>query len=118
MTGRAKRSYTFWWFFQRFTGVVLVVTLLVHMFGQHFSLESGPHRSHLSLDGIAARFENPWWMLFYLVFLFTGLVHGFNGVYNVVDDYIRSPGWRMVCTWGIWFTGIVLFFWGTMTVFA
>ncbi len=116
MADRARRSYTFWWMMQRFTGVVLVITLLYHMFAMHFSLSGGFSRSHLNAQAILERLNDPVFQVFYLLFLFSGLVHGLNGAYNLVDDYVRSPMWRMLWVWALWFIGLLVFFWGAITI--
>lgn len=112
---RANRSYTFWWVFQRFSGVVLFITLLGHMLMVHFNLMN-MQAVALKPEDIARRFNDPVMQLFYLVFLLMALIHGINGALNAVDDYVRNGFWRMVLTWCAWCLGIVLFVWGAFTL--
>ncbi len=110
-----KRSYTFWWIFQRFSGVVLLLTLLGHMLMVHFSLAEFK-AVPLTPEQVAERFANPWMQLFYVVFLLMAIGHGLNGVLNAVDDYIRCDFSRMAATWAVWALGLVLLIWGLFTL--
>ena len=111
----AKRSYTFWWIFQRFSGVVLLITLLGHMFIVHFSLvefKAVPLRP----EDVAGRFNDPGMKLFYALFLLMAIPHGINGVLNAVDDYVRHDGLRLALTWAAWLLGLMVFIWGMFSL--
>ncbi len=111
----AKRSYTFWWVFQRFSGVLLLFTLLGHIFMVHFNLIDFRAVS-LTPEEVARRFADPHMQLFYLLFLLMAVPHGINGLLNAIDDYIRKDGWRLALTWAAWTLGIVVFVWGAFTL--
>ncbi len=111
----AKRSYTFWWVFQRFSGVLLLITLLGHMLMVHFNL-SDFQAVALTPEAVAARFADPFIKLFYALFLLLALPHGINGVLNAVDDYIRNDMLRMAATWSAWTVGLVVLIWGLFTL--
>lgn len=118
MANRAKRSYTFWWFFQRFTAVILVFTLIYHMVGMHFSFDGGVHRSELDAAKIIEHFNSPYFKAMYLLFLFSGLTHGLNGLMNVVDDYVSCSCWKTAWVWFIWLLGIGIFILGAVTALS
>ncbi|RJO67786.1 MAG: hypothetical protein C4523_08490 [Myxococcales bacterium] len=115
MTTHAKRPYTFWWYFQRFSGVVILFTLLAHWFMVHFRLERFEAVS-LKPEEVAERYADPLMALFYAVFLLMAIPHGVNGVLNVIDDYIRHDFWRMAATWAAWLLGVVVFLYGFFTL--
>lgn len=111
----AKKSYTFWWVFQRFSGVLLLLTLLGHIFMVHFSLAEF-EAVGLKPEDVARRFNDPFMKLFYAMFLLMAVPHGINGVINAIDDYIRKDGLRMILTWIAWTVGIVVIIWGMFTL--
>ncbi len=82
----------FWsWFIQRVTGVLLVAGLLVHFIIMHYS---GPEQ--ITYAYVMARFSNPFWKLFDLLFLLSVIYHGFNGVWGIVLEYVSSAQLRKV----------------------
>lgn len=115
MKAEAKRSYTFWWFFQRFSGVVLLFILLGHILMVHFNLEDFK-AAGLRPEEVAQRYGSPWMKLFYALFLLMAVPHGINGVLNSVDDYLRNDMARMAATWLAWLLGLVIFIWGMLTL--
>lgn len=96
------------WLFQRLTGLLLVIFLLIHIITIHFTAADA-----VSLQSVIERVHNNFfWFVFYTVFVLTTLWHGFNGLYEVVDDYKPSAFWNFLVVWGVWIIGIVLFLWG------
>lgn len=114
-TAEAKRSYTFWWLFQRFSGVLLLFILLGHMLMVHFNLMDFKAQS-LKPEEVARRYGDPLMQLFYALFLLMAVVHGMNGLLNTIDDYIRADGTRTIATWLAWTGGLVIFTWGILTL--
>ncbi len=112
---QAKRSYTFWWFFQRFSGVLLLVTLLGHIFLVHFNLADFKAVA-LTPDEVAARYADPLMQLFYALFLILAIPHGVNGVLNAIDDYLRNDLARTAATWAAWALGLAVFVFGMFTL--
>ncbi len=115
MGEQSKRSYTFWWVFQRFSGVLLLFTLIGHMIMVHFSL-SDFSAVALTPETVAERFNSPFMKLFYALFLIMAIPHGINGALNAVDDYIRNDTLRLVVTWIMWTLALVMFIWGIFTL--
>ncbi len=74
------------WFFQRLSGLFLVVLLLVH-----FAVLHGGDGT-VTYEKVALRLADPAWKTFDLVFLFLGIFHGMNGLLMIVRDY--ATGWR------------------------
>jgi len=73
------------WLIQRITGLILIAGLIVHFSVMHFS---GP--SQITFDVVIRRLSNPYWKVFDLCFLVTILFHGFNGLWGIALEYIRS----------------------------
>jgi succinate dehydrogenase / fumarate reductase membrane anchor subunit len=85
----AGTSGTFGWFFQRITGIVLFVQVLVHFYIAHQTWDAGHDWAT-----IIQRLSNPYIRTFYLVFVVLGLYHGLNGLWSVIRDYAMSSGKR------------------------
>src|SRR5690349_4857342 len=100
-----------WWFF-RISGVGLVILAFVHLFINHVANDV----SATQYDFVAARYQNPFWRGYDLLLLTLALFHGLNGLRIVIDDYIKSRGWRVAVVSGLFV--IALSFWliGMMTI--
>lgn len=101
------------WFFQRLTGIVLVPILLVHLLTMHRYHEHG-----LAWQDVTRLLANPYWKVLEIVFLTLALYHALNGLYGVIQDYVKRPGWRMtifgLCVLG----GVTLLAFGLVTVLS
>lgn len=73
------------WLFQRVTGVLLVAGLAVHFIVMHYS--GGEQTSY---EAVAQRLANPFWKAFDIAFLVSAVYHGFNGLWGMADEYVRS----------------------------
>ncbi len=82
-------SGSFSWFFQRITGLVLFIQVLIHFYITHNTWDAGH-----DWETIMARMSNPYMKAFYLVFITFGLWHGLNGLWSVIRDYQMSAGLR------------------------
>ena len=107
----SKASGAFAYYFQRISGLVLVILLFLHYYMMHSDTWGG--HSHMETVKRLSRFE---WQAFYLVFIFLGLYHGLNGVWNIIQDYSPNPRIKMILyilliTFGIVFGAI-----GALTV--
>ncbi|GHO44579.1 succinate dehydrogenase, hydrophobic membrane anchor protein [Ktedonospora formicarum] len=83
---------TFSWYYFRISGVVLIFLVIIHLTIMHVTNDV----SCTTYAFVAARYANPFWRLFDWLLLTLGLTHGVNGLRVVIDDYVRSPGARMV----------------------
>jgi succinate dehydrogenase / fumarate reductase membrane anchor subunit len=82
-------SGSFSWFFQRITGAILFIQVLVHFYIAHETWDAGHNWTT-----IIERLSNPYMKTFYLVFVVLGLYHGLNGLWDIIRDYHISPGKR------------------------
>lgn len=80
------------WFFMRVSGVLLVLLALGHFAIMHviFGVEK------VNFNFVANRWATPLWRTYDLTLLFVALLHGFNGIRILIDDYIHAKGWRML----------------------
>lgn len=104
-------SGTFGWYFQRITGLVLFIQVLVHFYISHNTWDSGHDWAT-----IIARLSNPYMRTFYLVFVALGLYHGLNGLWSVIRDYNMKPGMRKTIFAVIMVVGIFIGVLGFITM--
>jgi succinate dehydrogenase / fumarate reductase membrane anchor subunit len=107
----AATSGTFGWFFQRVTGLILFIQVLIHFYIAHQTWDSGHNWST-----IIERLSNPYMRTFYLVFIVLGLWHGLNGLWSVIRDYDISAGKRKLLYGLILTIGIFIGMLGFMTM--
>ena len=104
----------FSWYFFRVSGVLLLFLAIIHLLLMHVSTDV----SKTSYDFIVNRYANPFWRVYDLLLLTLALLHGMNGIRIIVDDYVRSRGWRLA--WQSFLGIVTLTFWlmGTLTIVA
>ena len=101
-----------WWYTQRITGALLVVLLVAHFWVEHFMSET-LLRGDLTYEAILSRISNPVWQAIDIGFLLVALIHGLNGLRNIVLDYSRvGPRAARVITAGLIAIGVVWSWWG------
>lgn len=83
---------TFSWYYFRISGVALIFLVIIHLIIMHVTNDV----AETTYAFVAARYANPFWRLFDWLLLTLSLTHGVNGLRVVIDDYVRSPGRRMV----------------------
>lgn len=105
------RSGAFAWLFQRVSGVTLIVILGVHFILLHYS-----GAGKISYDTVAPRLADPYYKAFQLLFLAMAVYHCMNGLKLVLDDYVSSPGWRVLLTTLNWVVCGALFIFGAVTI--
>lgn len=77
-----------WWYTQRITGALLVPLLALHFWVEHF-MSKTLMRGDLTYSVILSRISNPLWQGIDIAFLLVALVHGLNGLRNIILDYSR-----------------------------
>jgi succinate dehydrogenase / fumarate reductase, membrane anchor subunit len=90
---KPQSSYEVWsWYFMRISGIVLVFLVLTHFAIMHL-VDGGIDRVNFAF--VAGRWTSPFWQVFDWLMLFLGLLHGVNGLKNIVNEYVRKPGRRI-----------------------
>jgi succinate dehydrogenase / fumarate reductase membrane anchor subunit len=74
--------------FMRLSGVGLLVLAVGHMVLQHVLNSS----ANLTIQFVAAQWNSWGWKAYDIMLLWLAIPHGINGLRNVLQDYIHSPG--------------------------
>jgi succinate dehydrogenase / fumarate reductase membrane anchor subunit len=92
----------------RISGLALVLLALGHLFIVHilFNVET------INYAFVADRWTKPgsgfFWRLWDLAMVVLAVIHGLNGLRQILDEYIVSPGRRVVVHTLIWTVATVL----------
>jgi succinate dehydrogenase / fumarate reductase membrane anchor subunit len=99
------------WLFQIFTAIFLVFFLTVHLFLAHIY-----GISNVLLHVILTRLKNPWWQLFYIIFIVSLAYHGTNGLRGIIFDLNvkNKKEWNIV----FWIMALVIIGYGTFLLLS
>jgi succinate dehydrogenase / fumarate reductase membrane anchor subunit len=90
------------WFFMRISGLLLVFLALGHLFITHIL----NNVENINYYFVATRWADPKtgfiWRLWDLTMINLAVFHGFNGLRQVLDEYITGPGRRVITHTLIW----------------
>lgn len=105
------------WLFMRVSGVLLLFLALGHLAIMHVvhSVEE------IDYAFVAARLSGPWgalWRGYDLLLLTLALLHGFNGLRTVLDDYVHRPAWRVVSLCAVWVASAAFLVVGALVLFS
>ncbi len=101
----------FAWFFQRISGVFLLLALLAHFWVLHYAGDG-----EITFQAVAQRLATPLWKTIDLTFLVLAIIHGFNGIIMNIHDYVHHKNIRLVLVSAVWVAGIILGILGTLTI--
>ena len=82
-----KTFETYAWLFMRYSGVLLIPLVWVHVAIQDVLV--GVHA--IDLDYVALRWATVGWRIYDAALLAFAFAHGMNGLRNVLRDYIHRP---------------------------
>lgn len=105
------RTGAFDWYFQRVSGIVLVIGLFVHFAIIHFFTEPP-----LTYEKVMARLSSPAWKAFDIVFLAFAVYHAMNGFKLIIDDYVHDISRRWLLIGALWIGAVVFFVLGFLTI--
>jgi succinate dehydrogenase / fumarate reductase membrane anchor subunit len=74
--------------FMRLSGAALLILAVGHMMIQHVLNSS----QNLTLQFVADQWSSWGWKAYDMLLLFFAITHGFNGLRNVLEDYIHNRG--------------------------
>ncbi|WP_189361984.1 succinate dehydrogenase, hydrophobic membrane anchor protein [Thermogemmatispora tikiterensis] len=103
---------TFSWYFFRVSGVALIFLAIIHLILMHVTTDV----ACTSYQFVAHRYQNPYWRLYDWLLLTLALLHGMNGLRVVIDDYVRSRGWRLFLLSLVGLATLAFFLLGTITI--
>src|ERR1700724_1803548 len=100
------------WYFNRISAIGLFLLVIIHLILNHVTTDV----SCTSYQLIAIRYANPYWRVYDWLMLTLALLHGMNGLRVVVDDYVRSRGWRLTLQSVAGLVTLAYFMLGTITL--
>jgi succinate dehydrogenase cytochrome b556 subunit len=107
-----SRNNVIWWYVQRITGALLVILLVAHFWVEHF-MSRELMRGNLTYEAIIGRISNPVWQAIDISFLIVALIHGLNGLRNIILDFSRiGPRATQALTAVLVVVGVVWSWWG------
>jgi len=92
---RPKNFETTAWLFMRYSGLVLIPLVWVHVAIQDVLV--GVHA--IDLDYVALRWATLGWRIYDIALLAFAFAHGMNGLRNVLNDYVRGHRTRRALDW-------------------
>lgn len=115
MIALSKQDSGHWlWFLQRLTGILLVLTLIIHFGVQHFTTYGAGDA--YTYERVISRLTNPWFKILDMSFLTLAIFHGIHGLWMVGRDYVHSSGLRLALAGVLVACAFVLLVWGAITV--
>jgi succinate dehydrogenase / fumarate reductase membrane anchor subunit len=104
------------WYFMRISGLVLVFLALGHLFVTHIL----NNVENINYYFVSSRWADPTtgvlWRLWDLTMINLAVFHGFNGLRQVLDEYLNRPGWRVFAHTMIWSATVFLIGIGTYAI--
>ncbi len=99
----SHQSGAFHWLFQRITGILVGVVLIIHIGAVHFGA------SPVDLG-------SPFWKFFHMGFVILLLYHILNGFWLMVEDYVQCSGLRVTLFGLAWIVGVSFLILGFVTL--
>jgi succinate dehydrogenase / fumarate reductase, membrane anchor subunit len=91
---KPRGNFELWsWVFMRASGVLLLVLIFGHLF-VNLMLGEGIHA--IDFGFVAGKWASPFWQVWDMLMLWLGMLHGFNGVRTIINDYTERDGTRWV----------------------
>ncbi len=92
-SGRTRKKAERWsWIFMRVSGVVLMVLIFTHLIG---NLVVGDGINRIDFAFVAGKWASPIWQIWAALMLWLGMIHGFNGMRLLINDYAHSKRLNM-----------------------
>lgn len=111
---RYGTSWQLWsWWFMRISGLILVFLVLGHFTIVHL-LDEGIARVNFAF--VAGRWASPFWQTWDWTMLFLGMLHGSNGLKNIIEEYVRRPGARAALKSTLYVLTFVFILLGTLVI--
>lgn len=105
--GRAARTGAAWpWLLQRITGLAIAILVFIHLWIKSF----GNPGKIITFRSSAERLHQPFWLVIAFLMVVVLLFHSFNGIRDILTDYITRSGIRRTLFWGFLGAGVVAFF--------
>lgn len=100
------------WYFFRISGLLLVLLAIMHTVIMHVVNMV----DEIDYQFVADRWGSPFWKVFDFLLLVLALLHGLNGARVSIEDYVRSPGWRVAAHTAVWVIGLLFMVIGAIAI--
>jgi succinate dehydrogenase / fumarate reductase, membrane anchor subunit len=104
------------WVFMRVSGLLMFFAVTFHLLYMHMVVGV----ENITFENIVERWTGPYgliWRLFDMALLLLGMLHGYNGVRWVINDYVHHKGWNTVLRWTLYTVGSILIAAGLLVLF-
>ncbi|MFJ6003822.1 succinate dehydrogenase hydrophobic membrane anchor subunit [Arthrobacter sp. NPDC092385] len=91
-TGASSNFELAAWLFMRWSGALLLVLILIHLF---VNLVLGDGIQGIDFAFVAGKWANPFWQWFDLIMLWLAMLHGTNGLRVIINDYAGTASARL-----------------------
>lgn len=98
--------------FMRLSGVALLLLAVGHMMIQH--VLNDVHS--LTLAFVREQWMSWGWRTYDLFLLIFAIIHGFNGLRVVLEDYIHGEGAVKVIRWGLFIFMLITIIWSAVAI--
>lgn len=98
--------------FMRLSGVALILLAVGHMMIQH--VLNDVHS--LTLEFVRQQWMSWGWRTYDLFLLVFAIIHGFNGLRTVLEDYVHKPSTVRVIRWVLLIFMIVTIIWSAVAI--
>ena len=105
-------SYAF--LFMRLSGVFLLLLAVGHMMIQHVLRDV----HSLTLQVVQDVWRSWGWRAYDLLLLIFAIVHGFNGVRQVLQDYIHKPSTMKIVSYILVVLVVITIIWSAVAIFT
>ncbi|HXF71184.1 MAG TPA: succinate dehydrogenase hydrophobic membrane anchor subunit [Actinomycetota bacterium] len=113
---RPVGGFELWaWLFMRVSGLVLLFLAVGHVLIMHV-VDEGVERVNFAF--VQLRWQSVFWRTWDWAMLTLALLHGINGLRNVVMDHVPRTGLRVALNLAFAVLGFVLFVLGSVVVFT
>jgi succinate dehydrogenase hydrophobic anchor subunit len=103
-----RRTHFWLWLFQRISALLILPAVFIHMIILHFV---NPN-DIIDINDYPVRFKGFLFLIVDSFLLYAGLFHGFNGIRNIVYDYVSKESNRKVAVGLIAASGIAVLTYG------
>lgn len=100
------------WYFFRISGLLLLFLAVMHVVIMHLINTV----DEIDYAFVADRWNSPFWKVYDFLLLALALLHGVNGARVSIEDYIRTPGWRVAAHTTLWVLTLVFMVIGAMAI--
>lgn len=114
---KPESGFELWaWYWMRISGLLLVILALGHLFVMHILNNVEVVNYSFVVDRWTAPGSGYVWRIWDLLMINLAVLHGANGVRQVLYEYVIRPGWRVFTRTVIWTSAAFLIVLGTYAI--